>query len=1052
MSSAVAVAAAGAYLYLLFAVAYRIDRRGPDGRMFLGGSAAYALSVAVYCTSWTFYGSVGRSAETGLGFLPIYVGPLAVFLFGMPLLRKILRIAKAQHLTTIADFISARYGKSQVVAGLVTVIAVIGVMPYISLQLKAVSASFQVLAGYPAIVSPAPAGALSVLGDTAFYVAMLMSLFVIAFGTRQVDASEQHRGMVGAVALESLVKLGTFLAVGVFVCWGLHDSPTALFDLAAQDARAAPRLDWASELSSGRFWTLSMLAAFAILCLPRQFQVTVVENTDERHLRQARWIFPLYLVAINVFVLPIALAGLLRFGPEVSADTYVLALPIAGGRPVLATLAFIGGLSAATGMIIVETIALSTMICNDLVMPLVLRRGRLREGADLARLVKRLRRGAIVAVLLLGYAYVRGAGDSAALVSIGLVSFAAVAQFAPAMLIGLYWQRGSRVGAVAGLGSGFLVWAYTLLLPTFAQSGWLPQGFATRGAFGMEWLKPNALFGLTGLDSVSHGLLWSLAANVLCYVLFSLRRTAILIERTQAQAFVDASSRRDATLTRRWDARVSTGDLLALVARFVDESRVQRAYADHAGARGVAPDLSQQADLDTVNFAERLLTGAIGSALARVVVASAILEKQVDLEGVADLLSDASKAIHANWLLLREAVENVSQGICMWDASHRLVVSNQRFLELMGLPPHFGAVGVRFQDYIRYNAERGEYGEGDVERMVAERLDLVRRPHVIERERPNGVVIEISGKPLPDGGYLSTITDITERKRAEQALRRANDELERRVDERTSELVSAQSELLRAEKLAALGELVAGVAHEINTPVGIGLTAATYLEEQLRAFEQSYSRGDVRRSALEALLHTGTEATESIVANLRRAAELVRSFKLVAVDQSSEHKRLFEVRAYLDDVLRSLHPKLKRTKHAVHVNCPDGLRVESVPGAFSQIVTNLVMNSLIHGFDDGREGRIDIDVKPAHDRLLITYRDNGRGMPPDLASRMFEPFFTTRRGQGGSGLGLHLVYNVVTQTLKGRIEATTAPGRGVLFHIDVPCHPLMQETPHASIT
>jgi PAS domain S-box-containing protein len=480
------------------------------------------------------------------------------------------------------------------------------------------------------------------------------------------------------------------------------------------------------------------------------------------------------------------------------------------------------------------------------------------------------------------------------------------------------------------------------------------------------------------------------------------------------------------------------GDLLALVGRFVDADRAQRACAEYESARHMTLDPVRRADSEFVNFAERLLAGAIGSALARVVMASAIQERQVSLEGVVELLSDASQAIQANWERLRDAIENVSQGICMFDADLRLVVWNRRVLELMGLPPQFGAVGVRFEDVMRFNAERGEYGPGDIDSIVAEKLELVKRPHVTERERPDGTVIELRGKPLPGGGLISTVTDITERKHAELALLRAHDELEQRVQERTQDLMRAQTELMRSERLAALGGLVAGVAHEINTPVGIGLTAATYLEEQVQIFERAYAGGQLKRSDVEALLRAAAEASVSITANLRRAAELVRSFKLVAVDQSSEHKRVFNLKTYIAEILRSLNPRLRRTRSSVEIDCPDDVELNSYPGAFSQVLTNLVMNSLTHGFDEGTPGRIIITVSVMPQTLVLTYRDDGRGMSEEHVRRMFEPFFTTRRGQGGSGLGLHVVYNVVTQTLGGRIEGSSAPGRGVIFRIEVP--------------
>src|SRR5215510_8129046 len=508
-----------AYLGLLFAIAYYADQRADAGRPVIASPYIYSLSLAVYATAWTFYGSVGRAASDGVGFLPIYIGPTLMIALWWVVLRKILRISKQNRITSLADFIASRYGKSALVAGLVTVIAVIGILPYISLQLKAVSTSFAILVQYPEIALPGQSGALSMREDTALWVALILAAFTIVFGTRHLDAAEHHPGLVAAIAFESLVKLLAFLAVGLFVTFGIYDG---FGDLAAR-AAAEPRLrEMMAPLGgvAGGYasWVwLTVLSMLAILFLPRQFQVAVIENVDERHLKKAVWLFPLYMVAINLFVLPIAFGGRLAFPQgSIDADTFVLALPMAFQQESLALLVFIGGLSAATGMVIVETIALSTMACNDLVMPVLLRLRslRLNERHDLTGLLLGIRRGAIVLILLLGYLYFRLAGEAYALVSIGLISFAAVAQFAPAALGGIFWKGGTRRGALAGLCAGFAVWCYTLLLPAFARSAWLPIGLLEHGPFGIALLKPLALFGLSGLDQITHAMIWSMLANI----------------------------------------------------------------------------------------------------------------------------------------------------------------------------------------------------------------------------------------------------------------------------------------------------------------------------------------------------------------------------------------------------------------------------------------------------------------------------------------------------------------------------------------------------------
>jgi Na+/proline symporter len=460
LSGPVIVAVSFAYIGFLFAIAWYADRRAEQGRSVIASPYVYALSLGVYATAWTFYGSVGRAAEDGVGFLPIYLGPTLMMVMWWFVVRKIIRIVRANRITSLADFVASRYGKSALLGGVVTIIAVIGILPYISLQLKAISTSFHILLQFPQVVMPARTGDLSIFSDTAFYVAFFLAGFTIAFGTRQLDVSERHEGMVAAIAFESIVKLVAFLAVGVYVTFFMFNGPADIFGRAAQvpeiAALFAPFGNTAGNYMSW-LW-LVILSMLAILFLPRQFQVAVIENVDEKHINKAVWLFPAYMLAMNLFVLPIAFGGLLHFeGMKIDADTFVLTLPMSRQHEFLALLVFIGGLSAATGMVIVETIALATMVCNDLVMPLLLKIKRIEQMAHegMATLLLDIRRTAIVAILMLGYFYYLIAGNAYALVSIGLISFAAVAQFAPVIIGGIYWRGGTRSGALAGLCSGF---------------------------------------------------------------------------------------------------------------------------------------------------------------------------------------------------------------------------------------------------------------------------------------------------------------------------------------------------------------------------------------------------------------------------------------------------------------------------------------------------------------------------------------------------------------------------------------------------------------------
>jgi len=641
------IAASFAYLMLLFAIASLGDRRAGAGRSIIGNAWVYSLSMGVYCTAWTYFGSIGRAASAGLWFLPIYLGPTLGMLMAWMLLRKMIRIARVNRITSIADFIGSRYGKSRLLAALVTLIAVVGIVPYVALQLKAIATGYSLLTSGHALAGGSVAGA-AWWRDSTLYMALVLAGFTIAFGTRHLDTTERHEGMVAAIAVESMVKLLAFLAIGAFVTWGLFDGPGDIFTRASARPDLKPLLGLGAEnrFAGGQWFALTLLSMLSLFFLPRQFQMMVVENVDERHVRRAAWAFPLYLLLINLFVLPIALGGLLHpASGGADSETFVLSLPLATGHPWLALLAFIGGLSAATGMIIVEAIAVSTMVCNDLVIPLLLRRGP-GPGRDLTGTLLGIRRGVIVALLLLGYLYFRIAGEAYALVSIGLISFAAVAQFGPALLGGMYWKGGTRAGALAGLGAGFVLWVYTLMLPSIAKSGWMSDGFMTAGLFGIELLRPEQLLGLTGVDSLTHSLLWSLLANAGLYVGVSLWRAPSARETSQAVLFVDVFERHagaGAAGPVFWRGRAQVGDLLALAQRFLGEASAQRLFTDYARLQGVDGIAGIRADARLVQFVERELAGAIGGASARVMVASVVEEEPLDLDDVMRILDEASQ-------------------------------------------------------------------------------------------------------------------------------------------------------------------------------------------------------------------------------------------------------------------------------------------------------------------------------------------------------------------------------------------------------------------------
>jgi Na+/proline symporter/nitrogen-specific signal transduction histidine kinase len=650
------IAVAAAYITALFLLAFVTDRMAARGGAGLTRSPiVYTLSLTVYCTSWTFFGAVGSAAREGAAFATIYLGPTLVFAGSWFLLRKLVRIAKTHRITSIADFISARYGKSTRIAAVATVFAVIATVPYIALQLKSVATSLDTLTTGHSILSPGTEG---LFADTAFWVAVSMAVFVIIFGTRNIGADEHHPGIVLAIALESLVKLGAFLAIGLFVLLQLDATAggdyqgLAWLDPALRDtppfAQSDP-LRWTAMLG---------LSAAAAVCLPREFQITVVEVTEEGHLRTASWLFPLYMFLISLCTVPIALAGLGTVGREANPDLFVLTVPLVAGQDWLALGAFIGGFSAATSMVIVACMALSIMISNHLVMPLLLhsRRLRLHERADLTGLMLTVRRLAILLVLALGLLYYRGSGGADALAAIGLISFAGAAQLAPAIVGGLYWRGATERGALTGLLLGFGLWAYTLLLPSILRVGSAGEALLADGPLGLAALRPEALFHLAGWDPLLHALFWSLSANVAGFVAVSLFSRPGPVERLQGVLFTGAMGAPADEATRAWSGGTALEDLISLARRILGPERAYRALRDYARRQGRSID-ALAADTALISFVERQLAGSIGAASARVLVSRVAGGETISLDEVISILDQAQRAIEYGRRLEQKSAE-----------------------------------------------------------------------------------------------------------------------------------------------------------------------------------------------------------------------------------------------------------------------------------------------------------------------------------------------------------------------------------------------------------
>jgi Na+/proline symporter/CheY-like chemotaxis protein len=1011
------------YIGLLFAIASWADGNR-TATLARSRPLIYALGLGVYCTSWTFYGSVGLATTRGFDFLTIYIGPIVMFAVAWPLVRRVVRVAKQQNITSVADFIASRHGKSQGVAALVAGVCVVGALPYVALQLKAVSSSIAAILGgesAPAFVSAPP-----IVGDMALLVALSLALFSILFGTRHIDATEHQHGMMFAIAAESAVKLLAFLAVGLYVTFGLFDGPADLIERAAASPAALAAV---SRAPDGQAWvTMTLLSFCAALLLPRMFHVTVVENTSERDVRHAAWLFPLYLVAINLFVVPIAVAGLVTFGSgRVDADMFVLLLPLAGDAQIMSLVAFIGGLSAATAMVIVATVALSIMIANEVVMPALLKRRALaaRESEDMGRVILMVRRVAIVGVILLAYAYYKLAAANQALVQIGLLSFAAIAQLAPAFFGGLVWRGATARGATAGLVAGFVVWAYTLLLPSFAVSGLVSAELLRDGPLGVAALRPQALFGLA-FDPLTHGVFWSLLANIACYVGFSLARAPRAIELVQAGLFIDEGFLPAGDRLNLWRTAVTVQDLQETVARFLGAERTAASFASFARDRGARLDPQGGADIQLLRHAERLLASAIGAASSRLVLSLLLRRRNVSTKAALKLLDEASAAIQYNRDLLQTALDEVGQGIAVVDRSLRLATWNRRFQSLLDLPAEIVQVGAPLDRLFLALAERGEFGAGEPEALARERLAAFLALGQTHRSRlaVAGVIVEMRTAPLPDGGFVATFTDVTEQVRAAETLARANETLEARVRERTEELVRLNEALARAKAQADEANIgktkfLAAAGHDILQPLNAARLYVTSLVER-------DAPGEHKRLALN--VDRSLEAVEEIIGTLLDISRL---------DAGALKPELttFPLGALLRQLEVEFAPVAAEKGLAFKV-VPTSLRVRSDRRLLRRLLQNLVSNAIKYT----PSGKVLLGCRRRGDRLVVQTWDTGLGIPGDKLKLVFREFQRLDKGARvarGLGLGLSIVERI-GRVLDHPISVESTPGGGSTFSVEVP--------------
>lgn len=1015
-----------AYIGVLFAIAWTGDRtirsrKGGEGRPLI-----YALSLGVYCTSWTFFGSVGLAASTGYNFIPVYIGPILMFVFGWPLILRIIRLSKSQNITSVADFLAARYGKSQAVAAVVTIVAVVGTLPYIALQLKAVVISTEALL-VGNLYLPDEWTEVVGSGETALLAAIALAAFAVLFGTRHIDATEHQDGLMLAVAAESLVKLAAFLTVGIFVMVSIFGGIDGFAERVRHSAEV--HATFVRPFNGGVWLTVSFLSFVCIILLPRQFHVTVVENNSEREIKRARWMFPIYLVLINVFVVPIAAAGLLEFPDRsIDADLFVLSLPISRDANLITTVAYIGGLSAATAMVIVESIALAIMVCNGLVIPLLLRQ-RLLEASEqdnLSSLLLIIRRVAILLIVLLGYLVYRSLGQAQGLAAIGLISFAAIAQLAPAFFGGLIWRKGTARGAIAGILAGFSVWVYTLLLPWVVKAGWLGADILEHGPLGITMLRPQALFFLE-FEPLTHGVLWSIFANVLALVTVSLLRPPEPVERLQAHVFVQDDLPRlpPAPSFRLWRTSITVGDLQATVARYLGADRAERSFAEFGVSRSTTLSPHAEADIQIIRFTEHLLTSAIGAASSRLVLSLLLRRSNVGSQSALRLLDDASEALQYNRDLLQSALDQVRHGLSVYDKDLKLICWNRQFMELLDLPVDLGRIGMPLDRILRACAERGDFGDGSVDELVADRLvRLAVRKETVQEKLSNGRILEIRTAAMPQGGIVTTFSDITDRVASASALARANETLERRVRERTAELLRVNAALAVAKAKADEANLdktrfLAAASHDLLQPLNAArLYASSLVERPLEEAEAVCARN----------IDASLAAVEDILGALIDISRMDAGRLEPEITDVSLHDLFLHLEVEFAPMAHEKGLKLRVV--------PTSLWVRSDRKLLRRVLQNLVANAIKYT----SQGSVLLGARRRNGSVLVQVTDTGRGIPQSKHELIFkefqrldEPGLEIR----GLGLGLSIVERIC-RVLQMPITVNSRPGHGSTFSVLLP--------------
>tara|TARA_R110001632_G_scaffold49636_1_gene124131 strand:- start:16109 stop:19513 length:3405 start_codon:yes stop_codon:yes gene_type:complete len=973
------------YLFILFMLAFWGDKRAKANQQH---PYIYSLALGVHCTSWAFFGTTTQAAHYGWAFIPTYMGVICVFLFAHPVLRRVANVCHQHNISSLADFISLRYDKSHFLAALVTLLCFIGVVPYIALQLDAVTGGIRVVTGADNLW---PDG-------VGFYVALLMALFAVLFGTRSLNLTDKHPGLMLTVAFESLVKLAALIIVGLFVCYSLYDG---VFDLLGK-AQLDPRAQQTIRADSGVWVYISqmLLGVCSMFCLPRQFHINFIENNGEKEISSARWLFPLYLLGMTVFVLPIALAGQMIFPQgDVSTDTYALALPVASGNLWITMVAFIGGLSAATSMIIVATLAMGIMISNNVATPLwltlqlrTLQRHRLKPTGILL-----IRRATVLVVLGVAYFYHLNISQSTSLVQSGVIAIALLSQTFPILLLGLYWKRGTTLAAQLALITGALCWVYWLLWPSITASYYFNA--------------PPSDFQL------SVGFLYSLGANIACFIIVSLLQGL----RDQPDA-IDAITHS----TQPFGHAVKISNLLAITEKVWGVERHQALLAK------MSPNqLSGYASPKLLTSIESELAGQVGSASARILLSAIGEKRDVELSELVELVEEASQTFQFNHELLQSSVENIQQGIVVLDRELSLLAWNQRYVELFNYPRGFVQVGMSIYELLEFNAKRGLFGhnadtgQSNIQTEISKRVAFMQSgsQYKYVRHQENGQVIELNGSPLPGGGFVTTYSDITEYINIQQQLEQAKTNLETRVEKRTEELQKANSDLEKARREAenaneSKTKFLAAAGHDLMQPFNAASLFAAMLKQKAPEGEMAQMSANLVDSLSNA------ESLLSMLLDMTR----LESGALTA------HIQTFPIRSILRPMINEFSA-LAQQKGLRVTYVDTDLTVTSDPKLLRRIIQNLISNAIRYT----QEGRILIGVKRQKGQARICVIDTGAGIAKDKQQDIFLEFHQLDTSPSSQGLGLGLtIVERISALLGHPVTLHSILGKGTWFDVAVP--------------